>query len=269
METLTVTKNQELTQVKLRLAKNLSKLETMYKKSQNGDFDVVTNVFGTTNYNKLEFYKANRSLKRHFKNIIKSMEVNGNLSVGLVAKVNGVYYIIDGQHRFSACKELNIPFEFKVVELDSTDDMVRMISSLNSSSAKWKDLDYLEAWAEEGKSSFKWLKEVNDEFKSITFSNLKNVFGWKPAEFKMGTWSISKTEFFKGVRLLRQINDITPILFADKKISSQPMRAVIDAIKHPNYNHTKMLKVINDGKGTWDKDETILRSQLLGEVTNF
>ena len=245
----------------------VNNLEANYKVTE---LKSSVRVHSTTNYKSLKFYKANRSVKRHYKDIIESMKKHGNLSVGLVAEVNGVLYIIDGQHRFTACKELGITFEYKKVVLNDTKDIIQLISSLNSNAKTWKDIDYLEAWATEGKKSYQWLKEVNDDFTNVTFSNLKNIFKWKPKTFKEGTWNITKAELFKGVRIVRQLNDIIPIL-KDNGVSvrAQLLRAPIDAMKQPKYNHKKMIQTIINGGSIWSNDETILRTQLLQQVTNF
>ena len=140
--------------------------------------------------------------------------------------------------------------------------MVNLISSLNSSGRKWNATDYLEAWAVEGKRAYNWVKECNDEFKLITFSNLKNVFGWTPKEFNNGTWSISRKEYLRGTRIVKQLSAIIPILYDSGKINSQLMRALIDTMNQDNYSHAKMIKSIKDGKGLWSSDETVLRTQL-------
>jgi hypothetical protein len=248
-----------------------NEVEALYKvteliKSKN------VKIISTTNYKSLKFYKANRDASKnikHINSIVESMTMYGNLSVGLVAEVKGTLYILDGQHRFLACQKLGIPFDYKKVVLENTDQMVNLISSLNSNSAKWKDIDYLNAWSIEGKESYQWLKEVNEDFKSVTFSNLKNIFNWKPKQFKDGVWSMDRNQFFRGVRIVRQLNDIIPILYPNGKINAQPMRAVIDAMKSDNYNHKKMVKAIKDGFETWSNDETILRTQLFQEISEF
>jgi ParB-like chromosome segregation protein Spo0J len=68
----------------------------------------------------------------HYKKIMSSMELYGNITVGLVAKVKKTFYILDGKHRFEGCKVTGIPFEFKLIELDSTNDIVKIMASLNS-----------------------------------------------------------------------------------------------------------------------------------------
>jgi hypothetical protein len=245
----------------------INNLEADYKVTE---LKSSARVHSTTNYKSLKFYKANRPIRRHIKGIIESMKKYGNISVGLVAEINGVLYILDGQHRFTACKELGITFEYKKVVLNDTKDIVQLISSLNSNSAKWKDLDYLEAFSIEGVKSYEWLKEVNDDFKNITFSNLKNIFGWKTKEFQDGKWSITKAELFKGLRIVRQLNDIIPILKENGvSVRAQLLRAPIDAMKQPKYNHKKMIQTIINGGSIWSNDETILRTQLLQQVTNF
>lgn len=244
----------------------INKLEAQYKVTEllNG-----SNLYSTTNYNSLKFYKANRPIRRHIKGIIKSMQTYGNLSVGMVAEVNGVLYIIDGQHRFTACKELGIPFEYKKVVLNDTKDIVSLITSLNSNSKTWSDLDYLHAWSVEGIQTYKDLEEINNEFKGVSFSNLKDIFGWKPKQFREGTFNLTREELFKGIRVIRLLNDIIPILYKSGKINAQPMRAVIDAMMLPNYNHKKMVETIKNNKDVWSGDEIILRTQLFQEVSNF
>jgi hypothetical protein len=248
----------------------INEIESTYKTTELINVTTIQ-IHSTTNYDMLKTYKSNRLVsKAHVKNIADSMKLYGNTSVGLVAELNGVLYIVDGQHRCTACRTLGIPFDYKKITIKDSDELVKFMSSINNKSKKWKDIDYLNAWASEGKKSYQWVQEVNNDFKSVTFSNLINIVGWSKKDFQDGTWSITKKEFFKAMRVVRNLDNMISV-FKELGMSTraQLLRAPISAMLSPNYNHTKMVKVLREGKGTWSNDEVVLRTELLQEVSYF
>lgn len=69
----------------------------------------------TSNYSRFKHLNGNRNIvEPHLRRLIKSIQENGWLENSPVL-VNQKYEIIDGQHRFEACKTLGLPIEYMVV----------------------------------------------------------------------------------------------------------------------------------------------------------
>lgn len=116
-----------------------------------------------TNYNKFKFFEFNREISQaHVEKIKKSIKENGYLHSKPIT-VNKDFYITDGQHRFIACKQMNLPI-FYVVE-DCTDN--KLIINLNATNKNWTMKDYVKFYA---------ISEQKQDFiRLLTTSNMLNV----------------------------------------------------------------------------------------------
>lgn len=107
----------------------------------------------TSDYGQFEFTEYNRSVDaghvRKLKKLIKRQGLMQPISV----TPDG--YIIDGQHRFHACRELGIPIKYIV------SDALRMseVVELNNSSKPWTIADKVHSYAAQGKEDY--IKLVN------------------------------------------------------------------------------------------------------------
>lgn len=94
-------------------------------------------IFESKNYGKFAFLPSNRDVfPPHVRKLMKAIEEKWfNQDTPII--VNAKNQIIDGQHRFEACRELWVPFLFKVSKsLDET-DIIGMQLSRN-----WTAVDY-------------------------------------------------------------------------------------------------------------------------------
>lgn len=105
----------------------------------------VNTVFRTTNYDIFAFSKFNR-------NVFLTPEMLNQAELGFVSPiiVNENLIVIDGQHRLTACKQLGIPVEYIIKPNLGEDDIVRM----NTVQKPWKLINYIEAYANEGKQEY-------------------------------------------------------------------------------------------------------------------
>lgn len=118
-------------------------------------------VYVTKNYQMFNFSKFNR-------NVFLSPEFLRQAEIGFVSPiiVNENMTVIDGQHRLSACQQLGLPVEYVIKEGLNEDDIVRM----NTVQRPWKLINYIEAYANEGKEEYvKLLNLINtkDYYQSV------------------------------------------------------------------------------------------------------
>lgn len=102
-------------------------------------------VYVTTNYDIFNFSKFNR-------NVFLTPEFLKQAEIGFISPiiVNENMTVIDGQHRLSACQQLGLPVEYVIKEGLNEDDIVRM----NTVQRPWKLINYIEAYANEGKEEY-------------------------------------------------------------------------------------------------------------------
>lgn len=92
----------------------------------------------TDDYENFKFFDWNRELNvNHIKKLMISYQEQDLSSTNPIL-IDKNFYILDGQHRFTALKELNKPIYYQIVDIDK-----QGIFALNSVNKKWTGLDKL------------------------------------------------------------------------------------------------------------------------------
>jgi hypothetical protein len=120
-----------------------TQLASMVKTSNHTQKDTTVNtVLKTNDYAKFKTKQGNRDLNElHLKRLSTSVKEKDLLHANPIL-VNEDFEIIDGQHRFNVCKELNKPIYFLMVEgLGLTE-----IQVLNANTKNWKMEDYIDGY---------------------------------------------------------------------------------------------------------------------------
>jgi hypothetical protein len=103
---------------------------------------VVNQVNSSKDYSKFKTLQGNRNVnKLHVKRLKESFREAYLLSPIVV---NENYEIIDGQHRFQAAMEMNLPINFIVCNNYS----LKEVQMLNTNMTNWKKIDYLNAYCD-------------------------------------------------------------------------------------------------------------------------
>lgn len=151
----------------------------------------------TRNYGQFRSLFGNRLLKPdHIKKLVKSMqEVNLMSFHPVLVTEDG--YIIDGQHRIEAAKELGIDVHFITIP----DASLQTVQLLNSNVKSWTMRDFCESYAKLGNENYVRLLAFSDRYNiPITVSaNLlanKNVVtgGGAASDIRDGTFHITNEE---------------------------------------------------------------------------
>ncbi|MBY6838680.1 hypothetical protein [Clostridium botulinum] len=130
---------------------------------------IETVIYSTMDYDKFKFIKSNRSINRSNVENLKESMIKKALPKSVT--VNEKYEIIDGQHSFTARKELGLPIVYQIMEGAGEDEMI----TLNVNKANWKPIDYLNYFCDNEYNNYIEFKKIKDKYK-ITISDLLTIF---------------------------------------------------------------------------------------------
>lgn len=227
----------------------------------------------------LKLTEANRSLKRpHIDRLKGIIEKNGYLTgCPIICDKDG--FIIDGQHRYVACKELKIEPPIVVLEMDNAFDMAPV---MNSSQLRWGTADYVHYYAMKGYPDYIVLEQICKEkglkpsvvYNIVTgksvdkggLGNQREVSTLKSGSFKIGDMSD------KGLaKLERKINAIMEIVNrTDLPKTDRLIIALARLAKDKNFSFATMLAKIDYQKAKIYRCSTILEyQQMLANIYNY
>lgn len=94
------------------------------------------------------------------------------------------FNIIDGQHRFIAMKELDLPIPYQIIE----GDVISKTMALNSNQSQWQLIDYVRSYAEQGNDNYRKLLKFDEKHKIGFVPSLYLCFGpnYKGVDIKKG-----------------------------------------------------------------------------------
>jgi len=137
----------------------------------------VVKVYETSDYAKFKVLKGNRPLKKaHLKFLKESISEHGDLGTPII--VNENYYVIDGQHRREALKELNLPVQY-IIKKGFTLDQVHV---LNTNRKNWSLTEFMNCYADLGKKHYVKFKEFHRKYEfgiSISLAIVQGYLGTK------------------------------------------------------------------------------------------
>lgn len=179
----------------------------------------VDNVFASNEYLKFKYFDNNRpTRKKKVQKLKKVMQEyaqklgmeNAFLGVIIVVKLklegdaNWFYYILDGQHRFEAASELNIPVRYEVRNFtkEQVDDIMR---DLNTTANNWTLGQYANSLVKGSNSSkrnsYAIIEKIRAEFNlpyctiSHVLLNSPNLDCFKDGGIKLKSFASVKQKF--------------------------------------------------------------------------
>jgi hypothetical protein len=132
----------------------------------------LTRVYSTNNYNLFGFIGGNRNVNTS--NLKKIKDSMGKKHI----KTNAIicFYdendsekplkIIDGQHRYHACVELNTPVTYIVDETLTLKTILNDITLLNTASKEWDVSDFMVSESEKGNLNYSLYSKVYNSYSS-------------------------------------------------------------------------------------------------------
>ncbi len=118
----------------------------------------------TKNYAQFKLMKGNRAIDyNHVKRLKRSMETDPHLFQSNPIQANEHMFIIDGQHRWRAAQELNVPLYYIMTPgITLTDTRV-----LNVTQRKWQLLDFARSYASSGHQDYVSFLRLNSKYPQI------------------------------------------------------------------------------------------------------
>lgn len=172
----------------------------------------------------------------HYKKVKESIEANDYTKYQPIL-VSKKMEIVDGQNRFLACKELNLPIHFIVSE----DIHIFAAADINQAAKNWGAIDYARHYAKRGNESYIMLLDFCAKYnQSISvvgaFSRISNNARSYSQNIKQGTFEfrddIDVDDFFEHMEIFKNYYD-----FARKE---KFIKAMLKLYLHPNYVQEKM-----------------------------
>jgi hypothetical protein len=121
---------------------------------------ILTSIFTTTNYSIFDFIGGNRETDNTNLNKIKQSlskkHIRTNAVICILDNTDPIkpLKIVDGQHRFKACKELNIPVSFVIDSSLTMASILNDITLLNTASKEWDVSDFMRSEAQKGNENY-------------------------------------------------------------------------------------------------------------------
>lgn len=205
---------------------------------------MIRNILSTRDYGKFVLSPKNRGINRlHVENIKDSIKKHGNISSITCRKIDGgLYEIIDGQHRFTACKELDITVEANIYNIEE-----KSMIDLNKDQINWGSSDYLNFGVQCEIPDYIRLSLLKEQFPEYSLTIfIEQLTGGMQKKilnnFKNLLWSIDE----ERERALRRIIFYTRDYKKIFNIEHYKHKALVTAIgtlcRAGMYDHTRMLQ---------------------------
>ena len=239
-------------------------------------------VYRTSDYSQFKFISGNRPVNSaHKENLKKSLQVK---QIPSPIIVNEKFEIADGQNRFQACKELNLPIYYIVVENITMGDVQR----LNTNSKKWVHTDWLHHYSVRGFKNYLIYNEYQKKYQfghedslsllywpRRTSSDLKMILGnmkyhalsaGATVDFKNGELKIDNYD--ESCFLAEQILLAAPFYKGYKRRNF--VYALLNCFENKEYDHNTFIhKLSQQSEKLTDQLSTADYLQKIEKIYNF
>ena len=244
---------------------------------------VVNQVYSTTDYGMFKELRGNRIVNAlHVRRLRESFKTSYLLTPLIV---NENYEIIDGQHRFSAAKELGLPINYIVCHGYKLEE----VQLLNTNMKNWKSEDYLNAYCDLGYPEYLKFREFMQMFPEFGFASseaiLSNSTNHSPRSqakelrsdtnkdgvyvlrnFEEGRFIIKSLD--ESIELAEEILKIKPYYDGFNRVVF--VRTIIGLLKMPQYSHKKMIAKLASNQSIIQHCSNVGQyKSMLEEIYNF
>lgn len=181
----------------------------------------------TKDYSLFSFLDNNRSVKRSHVEGLKKKIKEIDMTMCNPITVDADMRIIDGQHRFYACKELGLPIYY-VVKNDVDPEQAMIM--LNQTSKKWEMMDWLRYRANKNGGCYKMLLDFIQQT-GTTISNAMVIYPGKAinaATLRAGTTDFGVNEKAFDIVHFLQSEDVKELSFRNTRPFNLAIRIAFD-----------------------------------------
>jgi hypothetical protein len=201
-------------------------------------------ILKTYDYSLFRKLKGNRDiLEPHLKAITKSIEEDGYSYCAI--QVNEKYEVVEGQHHLEACKSLNLPVYYYIVEGANIDD----VTVMNTHRKNWGFDQWLNRYVKYNYQEYKIYQHFYDQW---GFDHWSTIFllcrtkgvrgrGTLKKTFEIGELKIETLE--EGKKWSKRIMDIEQFYSNYKRRAF--IQAMIRVFHDSAYNHKTFLKKLS------------------------
>ncbi len=223
-------------------------------------------IYKSKDYKLFNFLDFNRVISKPHVNLLMSeMKQHGFVGVMQVIYVkdnDGVsrYYIVDGQHRFTAAVTLGIEIKFQITELGSRRDVANLTASLNTSAKAWGTANFLSVWSSMGIKEYVKLDAIR-QYSGFQITPLLEAYleNSNQMDYRKGIMKFpNESNSDMIIEQMVELNDYLP-----KKAFCR--RTIVKVMRNPKYNHDKMRSAIINYStlmGGFTENEKELRLEL-------
>ncbi len=203
-----------------------------------------TEIKWTKDYSRFTKSKSNRTISdSHLARITESIAKNGYLVAYPihVIPIDGKLEIQDGQHRFEACKALDVQVAYVICYTDVN------IAQINNSQKTWELKDYLASHLASGKGKgYQTIDTLYNHY-DVSISSSIGVFstvakseGKTVRAFKDGSFKLTNSEVEEGMKLIGVLVELEK--FYSRAFHNRFIRALAFCMKNEKFSLAKFLQ---------------------------
>lgn len=205
-------------------------------------------IVTTDNYDQFKFFESNRRVK---KRVVKKLTESFRTTKGMLSSkpilVNKNLYVLDGQHRLEACREMGIPVHYTVVN-----DDVKEIPIYNTYQEKWDMTDFVEHYASKGNKNYKKLLEIKEK----TGVSIPGIFemvtsvrgGYGKEHIKKGTFTFDM-DVEQAVKEVNEVMELCFVVLGKRIVKTKIIRAVRFLERIRAFEVSKLIEKIKKFQG--------------------
>ena len=252
---------------------NQNKMKTVNLKATL--LEVVTNSMDFDKIDKL--IGMNReTTQTHINTIKESIQKTGSSGVMIKViktkafKTEGQLINGDGQHRLEACRQLNVPFNYMIMELEEDVPMnvTQYIAIHNEAVTKWGGDTYLNAYALNGVKEYKLYKKLKEKH-NLTNTDMLKIFGVSNKDFKNGTMQFENEA--NSLELLKAIVKVKPHVPNKAFVRRSLFKVFIEPNEYETLANAivNASNVMNEAGVPFSENEAEFLNQLVGIKTKM
>ena len=228
--------------------------------TQKEDSKVNSEVMYSQDYDKFSILEQNRVVSdNHVSELVVSIQNSGQLTPIII---NEKFEIIDGQHRFDACRILKIPVMYLISYKTSINEVILM----NNTQKSWKLHDYLRCFSDKKWNNHEIYQKVDkfmrehdlklttcivllSEGTGVGGSTGSSLAGQGLVSFRKGTYKIGN--FVKAQAIAKILSEIKA--FAPDLVGSDRFcRSYCKLSSEPKWNHDSAVYQIKKYRRKYD-----------------